>query len=78
MLVNSKNSQDCYVGLWVYKGRPLTQFEKYYNMLQNIPYQLVVYNMVVENPNRVKMENMLDNYKGDVLESCDAQFCECL
>ena len=36
-LVNSKNSQECYQGVWVPKKTPLSKFEKMYAQLDDMP-----------------------------------------
>lgn len=77
MLINSKNSQDIYTGLWVQKKMPCTQFEKLYEYLNNMPYQLITNGFIVTNTGRNivknKMELCITNYC-----MLDKKFCETL
>ena len=77
MLINSKNSQDIFTGLWVQKKMPFTQFEKLYEYLNNMPYQIIINGFIMTNDSRNviknKMEKCVTNYS-----MLDKKFCETL
>ena len=52
MIVNNKNSQNIYTGLWVNKKYPTTDFEKIYNIFKKIPYQILHFDRIIDNPQR--------------------------
>lgn len=39
-LINNKNSQNCFIGKWVPKNMPLSQFETTYELWKDTPYQI--------------------------------------
>jgi len=64
-LINNKNSQDSYIGLWVPKEEPLSNFESLYIKYDNIPMQIISYNyyygqLLVDNPARKNMKTFID------------------
>jgi hypothetical protein len=75
MLINSKNSQNIYMGFWVHNKMPLEPFEKLYNKLKNMPYQIIVNGYIVINNQRDiierKMEKCVNKY-----DIHDKKFCE--
>ncbi len=77
MLINSKNSQDIYTGIWVQNKTPLTQFEKLYGLLNEMPYQIIINSYIVNNNARIvvqkKMLLCITNYN-----MSDKKFCELL
>jgi hypothetical protein len=77
MIINSKNSQDIYTGFWVQKQMPYTQFEKLYESLNNIPFQIIMDGYIVMNNGRNiiknKMEKCMTNHN-----MLDKKFCEFL
>ncbi len=77
MLINSKNSQDIYTGLWVQNKMPLTQFEKLYESLNNMPYQLIVNSYIVTNNARSVVEKKMLLCKTN-FNMLDKKFCEIL
>lgn len=76
MIINSKNSQDSYIGLWVHKVYPLTNFETLYAHLKNIPYQIMHHGYVINNPQRVFFLNKLSLLREDNIGTNDKKFCE--
>ncbi len=56
MIINTKNSQDIFTGLWVSKECPLTMFEKLHKKLNNTSYQIMSSGQVVSNGQRNKIE----------------------
>ncbi len=77
MLINSKNSQDIYTGIWVQNKTPFTQFEKLYELLNEMPYQIIINSYIVNNNARIvvqkKMLLCVTNYN-----ISDKKFCELL
>ena len=75
MLINSKNSQNIYMGFWVHNKTPLEPFEKLYNKLKNMPYQIIVNGYIMTNNQRDiierKMEKCVNKY-----DIHDKKFCE--
>ncbi len=61
-IINSKNSQDSYIGFWVFRKVPLTQFEKMYNHWVSTPYQSynAFYNIIVDNPEKEYLKHIMD------------------
>lgn len=78
-LINTKDSQNCYIGFWVDKTLPFTEFENMHKLLQNTSPQLIVnnyngVNQIIDNPrisqitsclNKMKPENItiVNDYK---------------
>ena len=75
MLINSKNSQNIYTGFWVGKNLPLTQFEKFYNELKTVPYQIIINGYIMLNNDRNIIQNKMDKCKNKYYLS-DKKFCE--
>lgn len=76
MLINSKNSQDVYIGFWVKNNVPLTPFEKLYDKLKNMSYQVISNGYIIPNNKRVTVEKKMDKCvnKYDMDKNC----CECI
>jgi len=74
MIINSKNSQNSYVGIWTHKSFPLTDFEVMYNTFKNMPYQIVHYGHIVNNPHREILQHRLEYFKQNIFDVND--FCE--
>jgi len=67
--LNYKDSQDCYIGRWVDKIEPLSEFEIKYNLLKTMPYQIPIttygmdlYLQIIDNPERMILQNEIDNF----------------
>jgi hypothetical protein len=64
-IINNKNSQHCYTGIWVDKNEPLSKFENLYLKFNNLPIQSIMYNLYgdplyVNNPQRSFIQSMMD------------------
>lgn len=75
MLTSSKNSQDIYTGLWTKKNTPLSPFEKIYNELKNMPYQIIINGFIRTNTKRDIIEQKLRNCNSSV-NMYDKKYCE--
>lgn len=75
MLTPSKNSQDVYTGLWTKKNTPLSPFEKLYNELKNMPYQIIIDGFIRTNTKRNIIEQKIKKYNGSV-DMYDKKYCE--
>jgi len=65
-LLNIKNSQDCYTGIWINKIYPQSDFEVFYNYYDTISFQIIdPYGNVQDNYEKKEVKNMLDNYPID-------------
>ena len=78
MMINSKNSQDLYTGMWVDKNYPVTKFESLYKTAREIPYQIFFNNQIIDNPTRQKLQFLLSYYSADNYELNDKKFLEFL
>jgi hypothetical protein len=76
MIINNKNSQNLYNGIWVPKKYPQTEFEIIYNSLKNMPYQIIYLGNIIENPQRQYISYNLSLYKGCDIDLLDNKFCE--
>lgn len=76
-IINNKNSQDLYLGLWTSRNDPLSSFEKCYMRLCNMEYQ--IYNhrtrTFIVNPRRIDMEKYMDNMAVENVNINDNKFC---
>lgn len=64
-IINYKDSQNCYQGVWVYKYTELSDFEILFQEWNNMPYQQMVVNhhgeyIVTENIQRIMMQHILE------------------
>jgi hypothetical protein len=63
-LINYKNSQDCYCGIWVYNMYPFSNFELLYKNYNDLPIQQLQTtfygNFLVNNPVRYRFELILN------------------
>lgn len=63
-LLNYKNSQESYIGMWVDKHQPLSDFELIYREYTDAPFQIVDYfGYVVGNPRKQHLKSVLDSLK---------------
>jgi hypothetical protein len=68
-LMNSKNSQECYTGIWVQQYEPKSYFEKMHIQYDSLPIQNIAFDMyynemvIIDNPARILAQKMLDNLK---------------
>lgn len=76
MIINNKNSQDCYVGLWTKKDTVLSNFEILYNKYKNMPYQIIDYGYIINNPYREQLKLILNNYPITNYDPLDNKLCE--
>lgn len=75
MIVNCKNSQDCYIGHWVNTNHPVTQFEILYDRLKNAPYQIYENGYIVNNYRRDILRNILLSYPVDNYDLTNNFYC---
>jgi hypothetical protein len=66
-IINYKDSQNCYQGVWVYKYTELSDFEILFNELNNMPYQQIAVNyhgeyIVTENMQRIVVQHILETF----------------
>jgi hypothetical protein len=62
-LLNIKNSQDSYIGIWVDKDYSLSDFEVFFDYYDKIPIQIQnVFGLIYDNPEKIQIKNLLDNY----------------
>lgn len=62
----SKNSQDCYTGIWINKIYPKSNFEVFYKYYDSLPFQIIgPFENIQENYEKVELKNMLDKYPVD-------------
>lgn len=69
-IINYKDSQNCYQGVWVYKYTELSDFEILFQEWNNMPYQQMAIThhgeyVITENIQRIMMQH--------ILESCPAE-----
>lgn len=76
MILNTKNSQDSYIGIWVTKNTPTTQFELLYQKYKNIPYQIYQYGYIIDNPYRQQLKYVLDSQSQDYYDPINKKFLE--
>lgn len=78
MIINSKNSQDLYTGMWIRKNFPLTKFEALYKTVRETPYQIFINNTIIENPARNRLQYILSCCKDNYYDLYDQKFYEYL
>lgn len=62
-LLNKKDSQDNYIGLWVYKNEIKSDFEIFYEYYDSIPIQVQdIYGQIFDNYEKIHTKKLLDNY----------------
>ena len=62
-LLNIKNSQDCYIGIWVDKNKPLSDFEVFFDYYDKLSIQILSpYGNIYDNPEKIQIKNLLDKY----------------
>jgi hypothetical protein len=63
-LINNKNSQDCYTGLWVPKNMQLSTFEYIFKQYDNMLEQSIIRTrydvLMIPNPEKKRLQNILD------------------
>lgn len=64
-LINSKNSQDCYIGFWIDKKTLLSNFERMLLTYNQMPYQQIV---IVRTSFFMDTEMICENYEKKILE----------
>ena len=78
MIINSKNSQDSYIGIWVHQKYPMTNFEILYTHFKNMPYQIMHHGYVINNPQRAFFSNKLASIREDQIGINNKKFFELL
>jgi hypothetical protein len=62
-LLNIKNSQDCYIGIWVNKDYSMSDFEVFFDYYDKIPIQIQnAFGSIYDNPEKTQIKYLLDNY----------------
>ena len=63
-IINQKDSQDNYIGKWVHKSLPKSDFEQLYTEWNNIsPYLMAIGNTMIPNPEKQYYQEILDACK---------------
>lgn len=75
MLINNKNSQNIYNGLWVNKNEKLTKFELLYKKLSDMPYQIIMHDFILVNIGRDEISDKMDKCGNDY-NMFDKKVCE--
>lgn len=75
-LINSKNSQDCFIGYWVSKNTKSSTFEEFYKLYISMPFQIYIYDMgdlyISDNIHKKNVKNIIDNIKEEYIDlNCD-------
>jgi len=74
-LLNIKNSQDCYIGIWIDKCIQKSDFEIFFDYYDKLPMQIHgFYGEIIDNYEKTETKCMLDNYpkeKYDINEYLD-------
>jgi len=75
--VNCKNSQELYLGLWCAKTEPYNHFEKIYQILKEIPYQIYDHrmHMIIPNPQRKRYQEILDGLQEEPYDVQGDKYC---
>lgn len=62
-LLNIKNSQDSYIGIWVNKNNSMSDFEVFFDYYNKIPIQIQDnFGFIYDNPEKIQIKNLLDIY----------------
>ena len=62
-LLNKKDSQDNYIGIWVNKNEIKSDFEIFYEYYDSIPIQIQdIYGLIFDNFEKIHTKKLLDNY----------------
>jgi hypothetical protein len=62
-LLNNKNSQDAYTGIWVDKYEKLSDFEIFYDYYDKMPMQIQTpYGGPIDNYEKIEVKKLLDKY----------------
>jgi hypothetical protein len=65
-LLNIKNSQDSYIGIWVDKYFTQSDFEVFFDYYDKLPIQTQnTYGEIIDNYEKIQIKNLLDNYPLD-------------
>ena len=74
---NYKNSQDCYIGLWVKKRTYRSKFEKIYMEYNDEPYQLydVFTDTIVNNPKKNFMRMIMNSLPSEPFDFDSPKYC---
>lgn len=62
-LINKKNSQDNYTGIWLDKNYPLSDFEVFFEYYDKMSIQIqTAFGDIVDNYEKIQLKKLLDNY----------------
>jgi hypothetical protein len=75
-LINYKNSQSLYTGVWVNKMTPLSQFELLYDHWRNMPYQIMIEGYVAENYHKIYLKSLIDSYSQERYDLMNNEDCQ--
>lgn len=71
-LLNIKNSQDSYTGIWIYKEISLSDFEIFFDYYDKIPIQVQNFlGNIIDNNEKIHIKQLLDNYPKDIYDIND-------
>lgn len=74
-IINNKNSQECFTGVWIQKNAPMSKFEQVYNLYNSLPFQVVMVGaggvMLTDNINKINVKFILDNFDKDNVDLHD-------
>ena len=67
-LLNKKDSQDNYTGIWVFNTESKSDFEIFYNYYDSLPIQIQnIYGQIYDNYEKIETKKLLDSYLIDNL-----------
>ncbi len=67
-LLNNKNSQDAYTGIWVDKNETWSDFEIFYNYYDKLPIQIqTLFGGLSDNIEKIEIKKLLDNYPKEMI-----------
>jgi hypothetical protein len=75
-IINYKNSQSSYLGMWVMKQVKSSEFELLHKRYRNCPYQLIQRGIIIPNHYRNHLKHLIDNYPEELCDPCQDAYCE--
>lgn len=75
-IINQKNSQDLYIGLWINKNCLENDFEKLYKHYKDLPYQIYADGLIISNPYKDKIGYLLSNLPKVNYDLNNKKYCE--
>lgn len=75
-ILNNKNSQGSYIGIWVPKTSRLSKFELLYDDFKNCPYQIIRRNYILPNQTKQHLQNLMESSASESYDPCDQFYCD--